>query len=407
MARLPLPLNVSGLRPSRLDDLERRLGLPGDLFAVSGNRAPSTPGDVSDIFPGGNFVAALSYGDVTVAGVGTTTEVCDGTALAFGHPFFWAGRTAFSAHSADAIVIQPDQVFGSFKVANLGGVVGTVDQDRLAGVRAPLGDGPDPSVVWSRVRSTTTNRERTGRTWINRSTDVPDLAPFHTLANLDRILDKIGEGRSQLTWTVRGTRGNGALWGLTRKNRFASQWDVSFESIFEMLDWLYIINTNRFTDVTFDHIVVTSTVNETYQRLRLGDVRVAVNDGRYRRISAIGRLNVRTGDTIKVRIPLIAYRQESPSSTVNLSMVVPRRLAGQSMRLGVFGGESLAGEINVFGGTSLTDILSRMRRSESNNDVIARLWRPGGGAGPQVLRKTERSLGQVVFGRRNVSVSVR
>lgn len=407
MSRLPLPVGVSSLRPSRLETFENRLGRDGDLMAFQANAAPPAPGDVDDIFPGSNFAAALSYGDLSVAGVGTTTDVCEGAALAFGHPFLWVGRTALSAHSADAIVIQPDPTFGSFKVANQGGVVGTVDQDRLAGLRAQLGAGPDPSVVRSRVRSTSTNRQRTGRTWVNRSTDVPDIAAFHVLANFDRVLDKIGEGRVQLTWTATGTRGAGRTWKLTRRNRFADQFDVSFASIFEMLDWLSIINTNKFTRVTFDRVDVTASVNEAYQRLRLGTVRVAVNGGAFRRITAIARLNVRTGDTIRVRVPLIRYREQSPSNTINLRMVVPRRLGGQSVRLGVFGGASLAGEIDVFSGTSFADILSRMRRTESNHDVVARLSRPRGNAGPQVFRKDERSVGNVVFGRRSVAVRVR
>lgn len=407
MSRLPLPLSVSSLRPSRLETFGNRLGRDGHRIAFSASAAPSAPGDVDDIFTGSNFAAALSYGDLSVAGVGTTTDVCEGTALAFGHPFLWVGRTALSAHSADAIVIQPDPTFGAFKVANQGGVVGTVDQDRLVGLRAQLGAGPDPSVIRSRVRSKSTNRQRTGRTWVNRSTDVPDIAAFHVLANIDRVLDKIGEGRVQLTWTATGTRGSGAAWRLTRRNRFADQFDVSFASIFEMLDWLSILNTNEFTNVTFERVNVTASVNETYQRLRLGTVRVAVNGGAYRRITTIARLNVRTGDTIRVRVPLIRYREQSPSNTINLRMVVPRRLAGQSVRLGVFGGASLAGEIDVFSGTSFADILSRMRRTESNHDVVARLSRSRGNAGPRVFRKDERSVGNVVFGRRSVAVRVR
>jgi hypothetical protein len=81
--------------------------------------------------------------------MGTTTAVCDGTALAFGHPFNCERRTPMSAHSADAILVQEDPSWSSFKVAKPGGVVGTVDQDRLAGVRAQLGTGPDVTPVWS------------------------------------------------------------------------------------------------------------------------------------------------------------------------------------------------------------------------------------------------------------------
>lgn len=116
MSLLPLPLAVSGVRSGRVERLGKRLG--GDnvtAFAAD----PSAPGAGSarDIVPGGNFAAAESYGDITTAAVGTTTDVCRGRALAFGHPLFSAGRTSLSAHSADALAIPADNVWGSFKIA--------------------------------------------------------------------------------------------------------------------------------------------------------------------------------------------------------------------------------------------------------------------------------------------------
>lgn len=407
MSLLPVPVGVSSLRRTRLDALEERLGGRFDVRLYSGNRAGAAQGDPAAIVPGGNFVAALSYGDVTIAGVGTTTDVCNGAALAFGHPFFFAGRTAFSAHSASAITIQPDALFGAFKLANPGGVVGTVDQDRLAGLRARLGDGPTPSTAWARVRSTSTGRVRAGRTFVNRDRDVPDIAPFHVLSSIDRVLDKIGDGRTQLTWTAEGRRGDGSTWSLRRTNRFADRFDVSFESIFEMLEWLYAISENQTTSVTFDRIRATSSVNESFQQFRVGTVRVAVNGGRYRLIKNVSPLRVRPGDVISVRVDLKRYRQSRAFRTLTLKVTVPQSLSGRTATLGVYGGQSIAGETNPFGATSLDAILGRMRRAESNNDVIARLERGGGSAGPNVVAKDERSPGTVVTGRRSAFVRVR
>ena len=90
-------------------------------------------------------------------------------ALAFGRPFLWTGRTELSTHTADAIVIQPDGGF-SYKLANPGGVVGTVDQDRLTGLRAALGNGPVPTVISSTVRSSTTCAKPGARPSWNRPT---------------------------------------------------------------------------------------------------------------------------------------------------------------------------------------------------------------------------------------------
>ena len=405
MAQLPLPLAISGLRPRRIDQLEQRITRDRNVIPFAAGGAGATAAASDTIFPGSNFGAAQSYGDLTAAGVGTTTDVCDGRVLAFGHPMLWAGSTRFSIHSADAIAVESG-VFGAYKLANIGGVAGTVDQDRLAALRGRLGDGPQAIVARADVRDPSRGYERTGRTWINRSRDVADLAPLHVLANLDRGLDTIGDGRVGMTWTVRGTRGNGTPWKLTRTTRYADQSDVSFEATLDLFDWLFVLHDNRFAKLQFQGFTMQADVNENFQRLRLGTVRVAVNGGKFRRIGAIERLRVRAGDTIKVRAPLIRYQEQDPFRTVNLRLTVPQRLAGQSLRLGVFGGDSIQHERDIFGATSFDDLLTRMRRTEGSNDVIARLQRPGD-AGPRVPSKAEHTVGNVVGGRRTVPVTIR
>jgi hypothetical protein len=121
----------------------------------------------------------------------------------------------------------------------------------------------------------------------------------------------------------------------------------------------------------------------------------------------VSRLRVRPGATIRVRVPLLRYRQSAPFRTQPLRLIVPRRLSGSTVRLGVFGGASIQDEMNVFGATSFNNLLRRMRRTESRNDLVLRLQRPGGDAGPTVLKKTERTLADVVGGRRTVRVTVR
>ncbi|HSK97731.1 MAG TPA: hypothetical protein VK891_14010, partial [Euzebyales bacterium] len=252
MTQLPLPMAISGLRPERIDRLKQRIVRDRNVIPFAAGAATAAAADADAIFPGSNFAAALSYGDVTAGAVGTTTHVCDGRVLAFGHPLLWDGRTRLSAHSADALAIETG-VFGSYKFANIGGIAGTVDQDRLTGVRGRLGDGPQPIVARAQVRATDLGRERVGRTWINRNRDVYDLASWHVLTNLDRGLDNFfTEGRVGMTWTARGTRGNGTPWKLTRTTRFADRFDVSWPAYLEVFDWLEVIQHNRFTDVQFE-----------------------------------------------------------------------------------------------------------------------------------------------------------
>lgn len=407
MSSLPVPLAVSGLRPGRFSELRARLGRTVEVRPYAASSAAAANGVVTDIFAGSNIAAALSYGAVTAAAVGTTTAVCDGAALAFGHPFTWQGRTSMSAHSADAILIQEDPGSSSFKVANPGGTVGTVDQDRLTGIRAQLGTEPEVTPVWSRIRSRDLGRQSTRRTWITANDLVPDIAPFHVESHINQALDTFAGGRMELTWTVTGTRGDGTPWSLTRRNAAAGRFDISIDATAELYEWMFMLGQNRFTSVDFGRVRATGVGDETFERLRFGTVKVRVNGGSYRNIANVSRLRVRPGAMIRVRVPLIKFRQARPFRTQTLRLRVPRRLSGSTAQLAVLGGASIQFERNVPGAASFTDMLRRIRRTESRNDLIIRLQRSGGDAGPNVLAKTERTLTNVVGGRRTVRVAVR
>ena len=142
MQQLVMPLAVSGVAPKRIDQLQKdadAAGLAVKAYAAGRHAAPKAGAvPAARPIPGGNFVTALSYGDVTLAGTGTTTAVCDDQALAFGHPFTISGPVSYGANDADVLSIVVGAVDGSFKMSNIGADFGTVDQDRFAAVRADL-----------------------------------------------------------------------------------------------------------------------------------------------------------------------------------------------------------------------------------------------------------------------------
>ncbi len=110
--RIDLPLSVSGSATRGRAALLGRLGarLPDARVVPGGARAAAAPGDPGSVTAGGNFVAALAHGDVTIAGTGTTTVVCDGRVVAFGHPFTFSSPVTMSAHAGSAVLVQPDPV---------------------------------------------------------------------------------------------------------------------------------------------------------------------------------------------------------------------------------------------------------------------------------------------------------
>jgi len=190
--RLPMPMSVSGsLGQHRLDRLAERAGVQRTLTARGGRSGAAAP---PDLMAGGNLAASLSYGDITAAGIGTVTAVCGTRVVGFGHPMLWSGRSDLTMHGADAVFVQRDTTFGSFKVANPSAPVGAIVQDRLAAITGLLGDAP----ATTSVRSTMVSSEggsRTGRTAVSHTAQLPFLTATHVLSNADVVFDGTGRHR--------------------------------------------------------------------------------------------------------------------------------------------------------------------------------------------------------------------
>ncbi|MGI9018626.1 MAG: SpoIVB peptidase S55 domain-containing protein, partial [Euzebya sp.] len=182
LRQLPLPLSVSGLASSRLDSLEDVMAEHGQsMTAYAGSSAEyrqvQTTGSAPE--PGENLAVAQSLGDLTMAAVGTATLECDGQVIGFGHPFTFAGPTIAGGALADAITIVPDHVGAPFKLANIGRLFGTVDEDRLEGVRADVGNFPRRIPVTSTVQDLDLGTSREGRTDVITPDALPFAAAFH------------------------------------------------------------------------------------------------------------------------------------------------------------------------------------------------------------------------------------
>lgn len=92
--------------------------------------------------PGGAVSVALATGDITLAGTGTVSRVDGDRITAFGHPMLSLGDVALPMCSAEIVTILPSSM-SSMKVANTGGVIGTITQDRLSAISGTMGPGPE------------------------------------------------------------------------------------------------------------------------------------------------------------------------------------------------------------------------------------------------------------------------
>jgi hypothetical protein len=401
---LRVPVSASGLSSRRLPAVQRKLdkATAAPTLVYAGSSSSGGVADTSKVRPGGNFAAALSVGDITFAGIGTTTAVCGGRVLAFGHPFFGSGRSTVSMHLAQAIVVQRDLIGGPYKLANVTGVIGKIGQDRLVGVRGWLGHPPRTAVIHSDVAAST-GLHRRGTTYVSYQPFVPDIAAYHLEGNIDATLQKFDRGRSWLSWTAYGNLPNGTTWHLSHTTRVASEFDISFETADEMFFPLYRIINNRFTHVHVNHIRMVARAKDTFLAYTLGRVYVKTT-GDYTRVTRRTVLNLQPGETFTVRAVLRPYDSPGPGRVVYRSLTVPSDTSAGSGTLQVAGGESARG----FGSSPsmFRQLLRQIARQPRYDSVVVHLTVPGAAGKARASLEQRKVVDRVVSGSLGIRVVV-
>ena len=123
------------------------LGL-GIVSMAGSSQAAGSPQAATQplLAPGDSVSVALTTGDITLAGTGTVSRVDGSRVVAFGHPMLGLGDVQLPMCSAEVVAILPSTM-ESFKVANIGPVIGCISQDRLSAVSGLLGPGPEMTDV--------------------------------------------------------------------------------------------------------------------------------------------------------------------------------------------------------------------------------------------------------------------
>lgn len=397
--RLPMPFSVSGLSNRHLQKAADRFNIKRPMV-VGGST--SAAAEATDIVPGGNLAASLSYGDITYAGIGTATSVCGDEVLGFGHPMLWTGHSTLSMHGADAIYIQKDTVFGSFKVANPSAPVGQIFDDRLAGIHGIFNESPKSTEVTSHVEAANGN-SRNGKTVITYRPATPFLSAIHLLSNADRVLDTIGSGTATVKWTFDGTRADGSPWTLSRSDRFASHRDITFESVFESYQQMSKILHNKFERVQITHVHYRATYSPKYRALQIEKFEIKPADRWVTITSPSPARTVYAGTELPVRVTLVPSFGNGDSKVVKLSLTIPKSARGDEGVVYAEGGGGGEGSRP----TSFNELLASLENAPRNDSVSANL-RTFGGEGSRGSRdSTSEVAGDVVSGGEYVSILVR
>ena len=136
------PLAMSGFTTPIGSWLADTLSAAGFMPAsVGAGQGPAPGAPAGPLAPGDAVGVSLARGDLSLGATGTVTSVEGRRVLAFGHPFFNLGPTRMPMTRAHVVAVIPS-LMNSIKLAQLGDVLGVMDQDRATAIAGTLGTIP-------------------------------------------------------------------------------------------------------------------------------------------------------------------------------------------------------------------------------------------------------------------------
>lgn len=327
LKRLTGPVVVTGVRGIS-DKLHRALAKKADLPVVPQSLAGSghTQSQQIPVVAGGNVAVAASYGAVALYSVGTATAVCDDVVIGYGHPDSWAPSTS-TIHGASTVVVVADGP-NAYKLANLGGPVGTLLTDRMGGITGRIGALP-PSVP---VNVTTTGPKgpRTSETAVTNLDALSYVVATQLANDAALVLDENAAGTADLSWTISFEREDGTPDTFERTQTYASTWSVPEEVSYDVASDVEALLDNGFEDVTITDVTVTQEVSREYRSYSLGRVETNVGGG-WQATRNGERIKVKPGKKVKVRVQLVKADRKSNVSPVTrtFTFATPAKAAGR------------------------------------------------------------------------------
>jgi len=337
--------------------LRRGLG----TVAPAGEAASSQPAD-PPLVRGGAVAAVLVDGDLRLAATGTVTDILGDRVLAFGHPFLGLGPVSLPMASAEVVTVLSN-AYSSFKISNLGPVVGAFREDRQAGILGRLGETAPTIPLTLRVAG---GAETPPREFRMRLAEVPQMTPvllaISTLAGLDAA-----------------TRAGGSQGlDLAARFRLAGHPDLEVRQSFDgdgaglssaiyLLSFAGYLLQNELAEVDIEAIEID-----------------LVQSPRPRVASLVGvnaeRTVVRPGDPVRLNLDFTAWRGDTFRRTVEVR--VPEDAPSGAYHLFVGDGPSVdAARLSIerAAPVNIRQALELMRSFHSRSDLLVMGVAPGSG----------------------------
>jgi len=336
--------------------------------------------------PGSAISVELARGAVTIGAVGTVTAVAGKQLLAFGHPLLDLGRVALPLAPAYVTAIVSSSVV-PFKLVNSGqSPLGTIVQDRPAGVFGTLGAGPAMIPVTLTVDApagTATYHEQV----VPNERLYPQLIAAVSLQLFDRSLAETTAGYVQVGWEI-DLKGGSQLNLVEQANDTS---DIATAAAKLVASPLQTLAENAFQAPGVTAVKANVHLSDKQNTAEIVNV-VAENP------------KLKAGTSVVAHIRLQPYRQEPVVKT--LSVAIPKDFSG-SVTLTFRGGA-----VKRKGGKAKTppedrprsfaELLEAMRQRPQASELVVEA--PGKNGSPQRLERM--SLPYVVTGSQTLEVTV-
>ncbi len=320
LARCQSPVMVAGLSHRGFLRLSERLSRCGLRAVQGGGSARAGRGGWSKaVEPGAAIGIQLIRGAVNVTALGTMTYVQGNRFVAFGHSFIHHGRANFPLVRTVIHQSVPSTQL-PFRVGSpLGPVIGTVTQDREAGVGGVLGEKPALAELSLELGGEELAKPRTLRCELVRDRQLtPELAGIAVLGLIEAVLDRAGGGTAAYRAEVVLEDGRVAR----REDVVCDSEDLAGQVGLEVQDILLALTENpvRPADVRA--------------------IRLAVNCARELAEAEIAGVSaspqtVSPGEEVEVRVVLKPFRR--PEEMVRLRIAVPADVRARALRVRVHG----------------------------------------------------------------------
>lgn len=319
-------LMAGGFTGKGLDYLNEKLAPLGLEATGAGGSGDFT--SAKAIEPGSAIGVSLIRGDIRLGALGTVTWVGDdGTLLAFGHPFMQRGDSNYFLDRVWILTSLPN-LQSAYKVGNLGATIGTVTQDRSAGIAAKI--GPQPKVIPMYVAVTDTSRGVNGSARTELIDDdalLPAMVDAVTYNTVTRVADREGGGTARFDFRIDGRSAGGEQILIKRENMYYADTGILKMISQELVQAATLLAQNKFEKIDIYNIEANVAIGTEPEVAEI----VAAHPK---------QLTVHAGEELAIDVELQPYR--APKFTKTVKFTVPKQQRPGKLALNVRGGSSLA-----------------------------------------------------------------